>query len=102
MPRRAIRCAIILGILDLAFRPMLRMKSLIAEGRMKRQWTVQRQFKACDDGEQRWDRAYQYLLKWATAAHAPLAVPEPASPLIRQEVDHAGSRICPGFHTSSD
>ncbi|MCL5996255.1 MAG: hypothetical protein M1546_09380 [Chloroflexi bacterium] len=34
---------------------------------MKRKWHVQRLTQAYPDGEQRWDRAYQYLLAWATA-----------------------------------
>ena len=40
------------------------MRNLIAEESMKHQWCTHREFKAYPDGQQRWDRAYQYLLQW--------------------------------------
>ena len=69
---------------------------------MKRQWTVHRQFKSCLDSEQRWDRAYQYLLQWAM-----LATLEPVKTTVsdspqNQEVDHADSRVRAGFHSPTD
>jgi len=69
---------------------------------MKRQWTVHRQFKPYPDGEQRWDRAYQYLLQWAI-----LATQEPVKTTVsdspqNQEVDHADSRVCAGFHSPTN
>jgi hypothetical protein len=67
---------------------------------MKRQWTVHRQFEPCPDGEQRWDRVYQYLLKWAITVQPPPTVTEPpSSPPTFQEVDHAGSRLCSCVHS---
>ena len=33
---------------------------------MKPTWKVQRTVAARDDGQRRWDYAYQFLLQWAT------------------------------------
>jgi hypothetical protein len=35
---------------------------------MKRQWQIQRRLQATPDGQQRWDRAYQALLRWTEPA----------------------------------
>jgi hypothetical protein len=40
---------------------------------MKRQWHIQRQFQAAEDGERRWDQAYQFLLHWSTLDESPPA-----------------------------
>jgi hypothetical protein len=32
---------------------------------MKREWHIRRQFQAVEDGERRWDQAYQLLLHWS-------------------------------------
>ncbi len=37
---------------------------------MKRTWKVQRTITAHDDGQRRWDYAYQFLLQWATNSSA--------------------------------
>ena len=37
---------------------------------MKPTWKVQRTVAARDDGQRRWDYAYQFLLQWATDASA--------------------------------
>ena len=69
---------------------------------MKRQWIVHRQFQPCPDGEQRWDRAYQYLLQWAMlATQEPLQATVSDSPQ-NQEVDHANSCVCAGFHSPAN
>ena len=34
---------------------------------MKREWRIRRQLLATPEGQQRWDRAYQQLLKWTPA-----------------------------------
>jgi hypothetical protein len=68
---------------------------------MKRQWTVHRQFKACPDGEQRWDRAYQYLLKWAMTAQPAVPAKLLSNPATLQEVDHAGSDLRTSIHAAS-
>ena len=68
---------------------------------MKRQWTVHRQFKPYPDGEQRWDRAYQYLLRWAMIATQESAkMTEPGSPQ-NQEVNHADSCVRTGIYPST-
>ena len=33
---------------------------------MKRQWRLRREVKPGEDGQRRWDQAYQHLLRWAT------------------------------------
>jgi hypothetical protein len=68
---------------------------------MKRQWTVRRQFQACPDGEQRWDRAYQYLLKWAMTGQPAVPTQLLSNPATLQEVDHAGSDLRTSIHTAS-
>jgi len=35
---------------------------------MKRTWTVRREFLESPDAQQRWDRAFQYLLEWPHVA----------------------------------
>jgi hypothetical protein len=37
---------------------------------MKPAWKVRRTVAARDDGQRRWDYAYQFLLQWATNASA--------------------------------
>jgi len=69
---------------------------------MKRQWTVHRQFKPCPDGEQRWDRAYQYLLQWAMLATQEPVITTVSDSPQNQEVDHADSRVRAGFHSPTD
>jgi hypothetical protein len=68
---------------------------------MKRQGTVRRQFQACPDGEQRWDRAYQFLLKWAMTAQPAVSAKLLSNPATLQEVDHAGSDLRPSIHAAS-
>jgi hypothetical protein len=45
----------------------------IVEVAMKRQWHIRRQFQAAEDGERRWDQAYQLLLHWSLLHESPLA-----------------------------
>jgi hypothetical protein len=68
---------------------------------MKRQWTVHRQFLPCPDSEQRWERAYQYVLQWAMIpAQESATMTAPGSPQ-NQEVDHADSGVRTGIHPST-
>ena len=61
---------------------------------MKRRWQIRRHLKPCLDGQQRWDRAYQYLLRWtSTEWLAQTDVPGALNP--SQEVDDAHSHLCP-------
>ncbi len=60
---------------------------------MRRQlnWHVRRTGVPTPTGQQRWDRAYQLLLQWATTRPtAPAATPVP---LILPEVSHAHSDL---------
>jgi hypothetical protein len=65
---------------------------------MKRQWKVRREFRSYPDGEQRWDRVYQYLLQWTELAAEPARPGQPVtSSQIVQEVDHASGHIRPSL-----
>jgi len=55
---------------------------------MHRAWQVHRDTVARPDGQQRWDRAYQLVLRWADAASPAPAVPTP------QEEDNADCPVC--------
>jgi len=68
---------------------------------MKHQWTKHRQFNPQRDGEQRWDRAYQYLLLWAKAAEPSASTNSDESSEPTQEVDHASSSLCSRFDKKS-
>jgi hypothetical protein len=68
---------------------------------MKHQWKVRRQFKPCPDGEQRWDRAYRYILGWAVTADQPGAATSPLTSPSYQEVNHADRSLCPSIHPAS-
>ncbi len=56
----------------------------------RRTWHVQRTGVPTETGQQRWDRAYQLLLQWATTPPAPTKAP--ASPIL-PEVFHARSDL---------
>ena len=68
---------------------------------MKRKWVKRREFVPQADGEQRWDRAYQYLLQWAKEmeAHPQMSSDHLTHP--KQEVDDERSDVCAGLHTKS-
>jgi hypothetical protein len=67
----------------------------IVEVAMKRQWHIQRQFQAAEDGERRWDQAYQLLLHWSTLNESPPA----SAPLLSTQRPKEGAdenrRLCP-------
>jgi uncharacterized protein (UPF0548 family) len=67
------------------------MRCLIEEGKMKRQWQVQRTAVPTATGQQRWDQAYQLLLQWAMTE--PEAVVP--SPTDRGEGTDARSDLLP-------
>ena len=67
---------------------------------MKRHWTKRRQFNPHPNGEQRWDRAYQYLLLWAKEAQ-PILSTNSGNNSRQKEVDHASSRLCTGLDETS-
>jgi hypothetical protein len=57
----------------------------------RRPWVVRRAGVSTPIGQQRWDRAYQLLLQWATTA-SPAPTPAPVSPIL-PEVSHARSDL---------
>ena len=59
--------------------------------RQQRTWQVRRAGVPTATGQQRWDRAYQLLLQWATNSPAPAEVPTPN--LL--EMSHARSDLRP-------
>ncbi len=54
---------------------------------MNRTWQVHRETVTHPDGQRRWDRAYQLLLRWT-------AEPTVQAPSIAQEEDHAHCPVC--------
>jgi hypothetical protein len=62
------------------------------EGSMKRQWRVRRGTVERQDARQRWDRAYQSILRW-TLESGPTSGPSANG----EEEYHAGSSLHPGF-----
>jgi hypothetical protein len=64
---------------------------------MKRSWTVRRQPQAVLDAEQRWDHAFQHLLRCANPAPPPLAVAQAAA---HEEVVDESRTLRPGLDQS--
>jgi hypothetical protein len=59
---------------------------------MSRQWRVHRQWIETQDAQQRWDRAYQYLLHWSREAPSEQTAGQSPHAQHRQEVkDESGS-----------
>ena len=68
---------------------------------MKQRWAKRRQFKPQPDGEQRWDRAYQYLLQWSQEMK-PIQTPNSDNSCgWTQEVDYASSSLCSSLYKKS-
>ncbi len=67
---------------------------------MKRQWHVRHQVVEHPEGQLRWDRAYQALLRWTQSDLAPPQLP-PVDPSMTLEVDHACSSVCTGVDPTS-
>ena len=55
---------------------------------MNRTWTVCRQYSPRQDGERRWDQAYQLLARWAGQGDLP------GLALIAEEVPDARGGVC--------
>ena len=68
---------------------------------MKHHWQIRRQLTPYPDGQQRWDRAYQHLLRW-TSRESPTTNPASAIPNPTPEVDHANSHLCPCVDAAPD
>lgn len=60
---------------------------------MKRSWTVRRTVQDLPNGEQRWDRAYQILLRWAQDAHIDRAANAVTPADLAQEVSDESSDL---------
>jgi uncharacterized protein (UPF0548 family) len=65
---------------------------------MKQRWQIRRRLQAMPDGQQRWDRAYQALLRW-TEPTTVLSVA--TSKREKGEVRHACSGVRPGLHAAA-
>ena len=64
---------------------------------MKHHWRIRRQTQPISDALQRWDRAYQYLLHWTSAASPDQTTnPQPAV-TSDKEAPNASSSLCPRF-----
>jgi hypothetical protein len=59
---------------------------------MKLVWKVRRTVAACDDGQRRWDYAYQFLLQWAMDSSA-----DTCSAPTQQEEGHERGHLRSGF-----
>jgi hypothetical protein len=54
---------------------------------MKRQWQVQRTVKPSENGQKRWDQAFQWILSICPNQ-------EPGQMTLSEEVKHASSDLC--------
>jgi hypothetical protein len=61
---------------------------------MKRQWQVRRTTVMHVNGQQRWDQAYQHLLRWACPDQSGPITPSVPRSRPPQEVKHARSDLC--------
>jgi hypothetical protein len=77
------------------------MNRLVAEVAMKTLWRMRRQTILHPDGQQRWDQAYQHLLRWTQPS--PME-PDLAGPSSTQEVsrDSACRHLRPCLDPASD
>ncbi len=67
---------------------------------MKHQWRLHRQLEPMPDGQQRWDRAYQQILRWSSTASMPNQ--SAASSTQPEGVTYAGSSICSSVDLAAD
>lgn len=75
---------------------ILRHRKRIAEDLMRaRQWRLRRHVQPRPDGQQRWDRAYQQLLRWSTTPNMS------SPPMNPQEDSHASSHLCARLHPTA-
>jgi hypothetical protein len=74
-------------------RHILLLESLSMGESMKRQWRVRRELTERPDGRQRWDQAYQSILRWSLEAEQRAFDPSANG----KEDYHAGSGIRAGF-----
>lgn len=68
---------------------------------MKRSWTVRRTVQELPNGEQRWDRAYQLLLRWAQDATIERTAHAVTPSDLTQEVSDESSDLCTRVDTTA-
>ena len=79
---------------------ILPVKLLILEEPVKHQWRIRRQTSPKLDGQQRWDRAYQFLLQWSQAQPQLLTCPL-VNPTQEVLYDNDSGRLRQGFDPKS-
>ena len=57
---------------------------------MKTEWTIHRQTTVQNDGQRRWDMAYQCLLRWVETARKE----NMSNPVTPKEASNASSPVC--------
>ncbi len=62
----------------------------------KRDWTIRRHGVVTADAQQRWDQAYQRLVRWSTTAGLQETGSAPAG-ASRQEENHEDCYVCTGL-----
>lgn len=67
---------------------------------MKHQWNVRRELKPYPNGQQRWDRAYQYLLRWTLNPVPMENTPLTWEPLLEVHLENCS--VCTGFDFPSN
>jgi hypothetical protein len=69
---------------------------------MKRQWRTRRELVESSDGQRRWDRAYQCLLRWGSQ----VVLEQPAEAVTgfqpMQEVSNESCRVCASVDPTPD
>jgi len=68
---------------------------------MKHHWKKHRQFTPQPDGQQRWDKTYQFLLQWSQEIKPTQGKNSANNSELPQEVDHENSSICASLHKTS-
>ncbi len=58
------------------------------------QWRVRRQPSPRPDGQQRWDRAYLYLMQWAHLSAPTQPMPGQEKEQEKEEDSHDGRSVC--------
>jgi len=69
---------------------------------MKRQWAIHRQSVEVVDGQRRWDRAYQCLLRWGSQVRPEQSAEAVTSVQPMQEVSDESRRVCASVDPTPD
>ncbi len=68
---------------------------------MKRQWRTRRELVESSDGQRRWDRAYQCLLRWGSQVAPEQPAPTATGLPPRQEVSDESGSVRASFDPTS-